>query len=55
MALQASSIIKYMATTKFELKRFECTECGQLFVYIVPKGAYKIKCCSCDAVLKSWR
>lgn len=52
MSAQVSSLINYMSTTKYELRKFECSECGQLFIYIVPKGKNKLNCCTCNGLLK---
>ena len=37
--------------TKFCIKKFECRECQQLFIYIVPIKTHDIKCCTCNAEL----
>lgn len=48
-------ILKYMENnTKFDIKKFECDTCHQLFIYIVLRdydAKNKIKCSCCKGKL----
>lgn len=36
---------------KHTLKKFDCNNCGQTYVYIVEAGVNEIKCNICDTVV----
>lgn len=37
--------------TKFNIKKFECDRCHQIFIYIVPINSYYVECCNCKLEL----
>ena len=37
--------------TKFNIKKFECDRCHQIFIYIVPSNSYYVECCNCKLKL----
>lgn len=38
---------------KHTLKRFECSKCGQIYIYIVKSDLNNLKCISCDIDMNS--